>query len=258
LANLEPDYYLTRSYGKTPEYIRIYYCGQYGFVADGRPVFPEYVDALHAANAPLEPTLGLPIDVGIDFGLTPAAVLTQRQANGSWIWFDELVSEDMGIMRFGEMLGPLLRGKYSGLTAQVWGDPSGSNRAQTDERTCFQILKQLGINARPAPSNDFTLRREALARPLSRIVDGKPGFQISPACKITRKGLAGGYRFRRLKVSGDERYHDAPEKNNYSHPVEGGCYALLGAGEGREITQGPKKERKTVIRQYEMSGGWML
>jgi hypothetical protein len=46
--------------------------------------------------------------------------------------------------------------------------------------------------ALPAPANNFTSRREAVAGTLSRLVDGKPGLTVSPACKVLRKGFAGG------------------------------------------------------------------
>jgi hypothetical protein len=55
---------------------------------------------------------------------------------------------------------------------------------------------------------------------------------ISPKAKLIRKGLAGGFQFRRLKVAGDERYTDEPDKNMYSHPVEALEYVMLGEGEG--------------------------
>ena len=69
---------------------------------------------------------------------------------------------------------------------------------------------------------------------------------------MIRKGLAGGFCFKRVKVAGDERYHDQPDKNQYSHPVEALEYAMLGAGEGRMAlqpdrahveAQGPKQRK---------------
>ena len=43
----------------------------------------------------------------------------------------------------------------------------------------------------------------------------------------------GGFQFRRMKVSGDERFTDEPDKNAYSHPVEAAEYLMLGEGEGQ-------------------------
>jgi len=258
------DYYLKRVSGKSKDYIKIYYCAEYGFIIDGKPVIPEYIDSEHCAKINLEPVKGLPIYVGLDFGLTPAAVFTQRLLNGRWIWFDELCAEDMGISRFADILGPMLRGKYAGFDFSIYGDPAGEQRVPTDEKTPFQILEAKGIPASPAPTNDFTLRRESIATALQRFIDGKPGLMISPKCVMTRKGLAGGYHFRRKKISGDESYHDTPYKNMYSHPVEAGGYAMIGAGEGDLLIKNPhapviRYPGNSQLRDFSINQGqgWM-
>jgi hypothetical protein len=55
--------------------------------------------------------------------------------------------------------------------------------------------------------------------------------------RVTRKGLQGAYKFRRLQIAGDERYQNEPLKNAWSHPCEAGQYLMLGAGEGLAILQ---------------------
>lgn len=231
------EYYLKRLGGKGKDYIRVYYCAQYGFVMDGKPVHPEYVDAVHCSKEDLSPQPDLPIVVGLDFGLTPAAAFMQRLPTGQWIVFDEATTEHMGTKRFGEMvLKPLMTGKYKSFEFEVWGDPAGSEEAQTDERTPYDILESVGIMAFPAAANnDPMLRRESLASPLQRMIDGRPGLLIDRRCKMLRKGLRGGYCFKRLQVTGQERFHDKPMKNKYSHVVEACEYGLEGAGEGAAL-----------------------
>ena len=225
------EYYLTRVPGKKKDYIRVYYCAQYGYVQEGKPVHEEYVDAVHCSD--VEPTEGLKCIIGLDFGLTPAAAFLQQQSNGRWICFDEITTEHMGIKRFGELLlKPKVLGEYKDFKFEIYGDPSGSSESETDERTCYQILDTIGIKAESAIYNDPDIRRGALEGPLTRLIDGKPGFLLSPKCKVIRKGLAGGFSYKRVQVAGDERYHDKPDKNKYSHPVEALEYGLVGAGEG--------------------------
>lgn len=235
-GGIPTNYYLRRMSGKNKDHIRVYYCAEYGFVRDGKPVYPEFSDSLHVPEQPIEPVPGLPLYVGVDFGLTPAAVFGQRLASGRWIKVDELVTEDMGAVRFAELLSERLHGRYSGWEYKAYGDPAGSQRAQTDERTPFEILRGRGIDIIPAPSNDPDLRREAVALPLTRIVDGVPGMLISPRCKMLRKGMAGGYCYKRVQVSGDERFHDKPDKGRYSHVCDADQYLMLGAGEGHTVT----------------------
>jgi hypothetical protein len=236
--NLPPRYYERIAEGKDQAWVDVYVNGRYGYVQDGKPIYPEYLDDVHCAREPLLVTPAVPLIIGIDFGLTPAAAICQDVA-GQWRTLDELVTEDMGAKRFGEQLGMLLRGpKYAGLDMQLWGDPSGDNRAQTDEVTPFEILRTVGIDAAPAPSNDPVLRREAIANRMTRLERGRPAFLLSPTCKMLRKGLMGAYKYRRLKVSGDERYTDVPDKNIYSHICEAQQYAALGAGEGYALVGG--------------------
>lgn len=238
------NYYLERVAGKSLDHIRIYYCGQYGFIVDGKPIWPEFIDNIHVSPTVIEPVRGIPFYIGMDFGLTPAATFAQRLANGRWQVFDELVTEDMGISRFCDLLGPKLRSEYAGLPiAGIHGDPSGDFRAETDEATVYQILAAKGIPAQPAPgNNDFNLRRESVATSLTRMIDGKPGCIISPKCIVLRKGMVGGYCYKRMQVAGQEKYRDKPDKNKYSHVCESLQYLFLGAGEGTSmITAGPVK-----------------
>ena len=100
-------------------------------------------------------------------------------------------------------------------------------------------------------------RREAVAGALNRLVDGKPGLVISPACKVLRKGFAGGYHFKRVRVTGDERYHDVPDKNAYSHVHDALQYALSGGGEARALTglRSDPKAMRPVVAQTDFNAG---
>ena len=235
LKNLEPDFYAQRAQGKSRDHIRVYYCARYGFLRDGRPVWPEYADDVHCAQQVIQPDPSRTLYIGLDFGLTPAALFAQQTLSGRWVWIDELVTENMGVSRFAEILGPKIRREYQGFDIEVWGDPAGNERAQTDEQTPFLILRKHGINAQPAPTNDFDIRRDAVGVPMTRMFDGLPGFMVSPKCRMARKGLAGGYHYRRIQIAGEERYHDKPVKDRYSHVCEAGQYAMLGAGEGNVV-----------------------
>jgi len=234
-------YYERQVAGKDPDWVRVYVNAEYGFVRDGKPVYPEFRDSVHVAEFGLMP--GMPMYVGIDFGLTPAATFAQRTAMGQWRIHSELVTEDMGAVRFGELLRQAMHERYPGMQfAAITGDPAGEGRAQTDETTPFQILQAAGVDARPAPTNDFTKRRESVAACLSRLVDGQPGLVVHPQCRTLRKAMAGGYNFKRVQVTGEERYRDVPDKGQYSHVAESLQYMLVGAGEARTLV---RRERST-------------
>ena len=230
------DYYVRRSIGAPIDHIRVYYCSRYGFTRDGKPVYPEYVDTTHATQEPIQAMAGIPLFVGLDFGLTPAAAIGQRRPNGQWAWIDELVATDMGVVRFAELLKVKLQSEYRGYAVELWGDPSGTQR-QADEKTPFMILAANGLPAEPTDTNDPMIREEAMRAYLRRMVDGLPGMIVSPKCKQLRKGMAGGFCYKKLAVLGEEKYHDKRDKNMYSHICEAAEYALLGAGEGNQLIE---------------------
>lgn len=241
IQNLPPDYYRNGLQGKTEPWILVNLANEYGFVSDGKPVYPDYRDSVHCKAFELTPNL--PLHIGLDFGLTPAAVIAQRMPNGQWRVRYELTTTDTGVIRFAIGLKAFLADKCAGFkVASITGDPAGDQRqaGDSEERTVFQLLEANGIKATPAPgNNDFALRTEAVASPLRRLIDGEPGFLLHPDCKVTRKGMQGAYKFRRMKVAGDERYEDTVVKNAFSHPCEAKQYLMLGAGEGKAAISAP-------------------
>ena len=232
LDNLPPGYYDTIASGEDQAWIDVYVNGQYGFVLEGKPVWPQFNDRIHIATAPIEPDPHAVLEVGLDFGLTPAAVFIQQApSDGQYRVLGELVTQDTSAMEFGDILGQILRKQYRGYKVNITGDPAGVQRAQTDKRTPFDILRGQGIEAAPAHTNDFMVRVEAVALPLRRITPtGNPGMIVSPSCRYLRRALAGGYKYRQLQISGDERHALEPDKNLYSHVAEALQYGLMGAG----------------------------
>lgn len=245
IQNLPIGYYLKGAQGKGEDWILVNLANEYGFVQDGKPVYPDYRDSTHCRPFELVQSLGL--EIGLDFGLTPAAVIGQQMPNGQMRWRRELVTEDTGVIRFATELKRFLAEHFPGFHVNaITGDPAGDQRqaGDSDERTVFQLLQAQGIEAKPAPSNDFAKRTEAVSESLRRMIDGEPGFLIHPDCKITRKGMQGAYCFKRIAVAGDERYRDAPDKNRFSHPCEAGQYLMMGKGE--HLTVMPKRKKVVV------------
>ena len=62
----------------------------------------------------------------------------------------------------------------------LYGDPYGNTAAQTDKQTPETILKALGFSIRmPSMKGGPNIRRESLAAPLNRMIDGEPGLPKS-------------------------------------------------------------------------------
>ena len=236
--NILGTYYTNLIRGKTKNWIDVYVMNRLGLIQEGKPVYPDFVTETHLAEEEIPIAIGVPLYVGIDFGLTPSAVFGQK-VRGRWLVQAEIVAIDMGVVRFAELLRQEIATRFSGLDVYIYGDPAGDFRAQTDESTPFQILRGAGLKAVPAPSNSVDLRLEAVASQLTKMSEGLPSFLVDRRCQTLLKGFQGGYCYRRMQVSG-ERYDDKPDKNMYSHIHDALQYMMLGAGEGRSLIAGQK------------------
>ncbi len=232
------SYYSNLIRGKTKSWIDVYVMNRLGTIQDGKPVYPMFAPEMHIAKEEIAIADGVPVYIGIDFGLTPAAVFGQK-VRGRWLIQSEIVAIDMGIVRFAELLRQEIATRFGNQEVYIFGDPAGDFRAQTDETTPFQILRGAGLRAIPAPSNSVDLRLESVSQSLNKMVDGRSGFLIDRRCPSLIKGFEGGYHYKRIEVSG-ERYADKPDKNMYSHIHDALQYLMLGAGEGRQLMSNQK------------------
>ena len=235
VENLPEGYYDTQ--GRSEEYIRVYIDGEYGLSSAGQPVYKYFRPDYHMADGPLSPIINgvRPIIVGMDLGLTPAAVLGQLDPRGRALILGEAVSFDMGVQRFVRtVLKPLLFEKFSGCPVIVVTDPAGLQRAQTDERSAVDIIKADNVSARLAAVDDFLMRQ----------ADGEAAFVVDPSCVRLKSAMMGGYRFH--KKNGNI------EKNSHSHVAEALQYLMLhiGSAGGDAITLSQRRD----IRQVNAAG----
>ena len=257
LSHLPPGYYLKAKAGKDAEWVKVYVRGEYGFVLDGRPVYPEYRDSVHCKE--FQANRSLLLHIGMDFGLTPAALFCQQAANGQWRKHSEVVTERAGVKGFANLVKAHIAQNYQGFRiGSITGDPSGSAGQAGDEdiANVFQILEANGLKAFPASTNSPTLRIEAVRDSMIRLIDGEPGLLVHPKCAYLRKGYAGGYNYKRIQVTGDAKYRDVPDKNIYSHICDADQYAAIGAGEGKVLVkrEAPANRESFAVDDYEILG----
>lgn len=223
------EYYMRQRAGKTEDYIKVMLGGQYGSTMTGKPVYNEWNDKVHLSEKPLPIVPGLPITIGLDFGLTPAAIIGQLVPGGAANILREHVSEGTGIRQFyTEVIRPAVLAEFSGHRIEFVGDPAGANRSQNDAKSAYEELLELGVVAEPAHSNAFHARKDAVSYFLTTMAIGRPAFQLDPSCKILRKGFNGGYHYDRVLVGGStSRYKDTPAKDKYSHPHDALQYLCM-------------------------------
>jgi hypothetical protein len=250
LLYLPPNFYMEKVGGQTKSWIDANVMNRSTVVVDGQPVYPLFKRD-HIAAGPLKPIEGVPVQVGLDFGRQPAALIGQH-LRGDWFVQREFIGRDMSAVEFAPQLKSYLSEHYPGFEFLFWGDPAGGSRGQADDKTPFDVFRVNGMQVRPAPvpQNSQSLRHEAVNNVLIRRSSGgsPTALVVDPRCTTYTTGMLGGYHMRRIKVSG-ERYADEPEKNQYSHICEAGEYMMVGGGEGRGVMMrgtAPPKPVQTI------------
>lgn len=232
VENLPPNYYPDLVANNSAEWTRVYVDCHYGLGNAGKPVWRDFKREFHVAPQRLtipdnvaDPLL----IVGLDFGLTPAAVLAWQTHTGQVQIIDEAWSDDMGLIRFIDLkLKPRLR-RVPGADVLIVGDPAGRNRTMNDEKSSFDTLKAAHLVAKEASTNAVAPRLQAVEGLLTRMIDGQPGLVISPNCTHLIQALQGGYRYAAKRNGG---LNESPEKNIYSHVSDALQYAALYFEEG--------------------------
>jgi hypothetical protein len=250
---LPSNYYEDLAEGKSEDWIDVYIRSKFGKSLSGRAVYTGFNFDFHVSKTPLTPikSMAHSLIIGADFGLNPSMTINQIDPKGRFLTYAAVTSDGMGLTRFvAEKLKPLLaETRFRGLPVIIVGDPAGSQRAQTDERSCFDILKAAGFNVIPARTNSTVARVGAVEYLLMRQIEGGPARLIDPSAKVLINAYRGGYRY---KIRKDGQAEDAPEKNLHSHIADADQYACLHADGGVRGNVMPVRREVVVAR----ASGW--
>jgi hypothetical protein len=247
--HLPPHYYEDLLEGLSPDMARRFVGGEVVAIYEGERVFPECQDGIHIVDF-VEPVPGAPLIVGVDYGLTPCAVVTQILPGGQWLIVGELQLFNRGVRAYIETLGPWLKTEFPRhAVSTVWQDPTGGNqRSQVDEtETCGILMRQAGYTVQDG-NNNWSLRRELMKQRFEWFPGGRPGVLVSRQhCPLIVEGLLGGYRYPTTAagITGS-----SPIKNEWSHSQD--CLQMIATGEFSLVSGLVNKEDlavKKLIRQ---------
>jgi hypothetical protein len=223
-------------------------------VASGFPVYEdEFSRDLHIAKESLLALPGKVILRGWDFGLTPACCWAQNDSLSRLNVLGELVAWDgrgpmkqMGIERFAPMVIAQSNEWFPGARFIDYADPAGWQKAQTDEKSCIQIMQALGIEDIRRGPVTWTDRKARMVNTLGQVVGGRGKLMIDPSCTMLIEGFCGAYKFEEIADTG--RHKESVEKNAWSHIMNGLEY-LVGA-----IYADPIKEETNIPTRRKPSG----
>ena len=244
LKNLPARYYEKMIATGDEAFIRRMVMNQPGFSRAGKAVYGAYNDDLHSQDG-LKPIPGIPLQVGLDAGGTPAAVIMQFSPLGQWRAYREVATPPdkvVGPHRFAEQVKAVLDTEFEGFEyGPLCPDPSacygGDEDDERDAAFALVVSKVLGCSVRRGITNVPALRRDAMRRALETMIDGRfPGLVLDRrGCPILRTGLSGGFVIRPIQDKIDERYQDNPVKNRYSHVVEAAEYPIVSQASAEEL-----------------------
>jgi hypothetical protein len=258
LENLADDYYDNLIGGKTDDWIDVYLKNQFGAGNFGKPVYRySFKKNFHVADQPLLGIFGSasPLVIGMDNGLQSAAVFTQKDMRGRINVLDECYvpkETTMGVERFLDtMVIPKLREKWHKFQQEnilFVLDPACFQRAQANEITIAQVVRERGYRILQAPTNNLEPRIGAVERLMASQVDGTGLLRISPVCTYLVEGMEWGYRFKPDK--GDQATA-IPEKNHHANLQDAMQYAAM-HHVGPQI--GVKRPQRRDVKQIQAAG----
>ena len=241
LENLSEDYYVDQVQGADPVWVSVFVLNNYGDLRAGRPVYKMYDDKAHFSNYPYEVSKGIPIIIGMDTGLTPAAAFMQFTSAGQLVVFDEIVTEDCSIHEFAyDHLWPKLRNEYRGHKFEIVVDPE-NKRGQTDKKTARDILVKAGLPVSLGKSQNPAQRFESVVFFLRK----KDGFVITDKCPVLRQGFLSDYKFEKVSTTvHGTKWKEKPEKNMASHVHEALQYGAMEFVEGKIFRKNVAKRQQ--------------
>ena len=258
VANLPAGYYDNLAGDRDTDWAAVHVESQWGTSNAGQAVFRKTFDArLHVRDMQIVVNPHRPLVIGMDFGRTPCALIGQTDSYGRALIFKEVVTEGMGLIQMlEEHLKPaLMEEPFGGRRAFIVADPAGMQKSQVTEETPFDVLKQHGFLALPAPTNNLDPRLLAVEKLLRSNIVGEPGLQINRAgCPTLVTALGNKYRFRKKR---DGQMEDTPEK---LHPWSDICdslqYFCLGLQSNLVGRVMARDMRAAVVRPVISSAGW--
>jgi hypothetical protein len=205
LLNRKNKWYIRRMVGAIP-----------GITRATDLVYDKFDDEMHVSKVSLKPEPQLPVIIGVDGGLTPAACYGQEMADGQLRVLREIALERGGMEELAQAMLALEARDFRGCDFHTVCDPAmvagedkdavhSENAWREDQRVSKgsdrqRLAEKLGRKVELAASNVASRRWDAVRDKI-----GPPGRQylLDPSCKGLIRGKRQTYQFRKLQGSND-------------------------------------------------------
>lgn len=241
LQFLPKNYYEDVQIGQTKAWIDTHVHSKWSLDLTGLPIFADvFNENWHVSKSHLKTIHGYPIIIGIDPGFNPAALFCQLSPRGQLRVYREVYAPNCLFGHFiSNYIMPIAALSEFALKPLMFVmDPAGINRNAVTGLSAYGVLEEMKLSVNLASTNDVDPRLKGIERLLveSRGFESNdpharqiPAMIIDPRCEVLIRALAGEYRFKKRKLTGE--LEDKPEKK---HPISDVTdalgYVALGLG----------------------------
>ncbi len=265
LHNLPKSYYADQvaANADDPDWIRRMVDNEIGFMRDGTPVFDKFSATSNVATVELVPWRGVPLVLAGDAGLTPAAVIGQKNNIGEVQILAEITSRRAGPEDFADALMQVLdspRFAECQKPDTLWVDPTALDAKESSEKKengeglkswATIVSDKTGLNVRGSRcGNDPVIRTSAVNGMFKRRIGERKACQIDRKhCPELIKGAARDYKYEKTTIvsGGAIEYKDKPTKNFASHVCNAAEYFAANIGE-QDLVKGKGDRKKARAR----------
>jgi hypothetical protein len=228
-------------------------------------VYDKFDEATMVARATLQPDPVLPVIVGVDNELQPAAVYVQEMPDGQMRVIAEIALERGGVEELGDAMLALEARRFRNCEFRTVCDPSmrsgedKENAGGEDDRVSKgsqrqRLAKKLGRRVDLAKSNEPSRRWDAVRVKISlNLGPGRPGYLMDPSCHGLKRGKLQTYQFRKLRGTNDL---SSVQPTFDTHVADAEQYAAMecGTDEARKRRTDAKAEREARNKQARERG----
>jgi len=251
LEFLEKGYYEGLLKNREKSYIHVMLEGKYGLLTRGVVVYESFNADIHSVSE-LSFDFNHPIYIGLDFGLTPAALFDQF-INGKRVSIKEFTTVRASLKEFlDDRVIPYLNTTLSHIPRNkfiVTFDPSGVDKSDGEGRDKFKILRDCGFNAKPARTNSIIMRLDSVKGFLNKMVGGQPGYLVSEnGCPVLYNGYVQDYNYPSTKTEGVMGIKETPSKlHPWSDIHDAGQYNCLTATGTQTVQKTNSGNNRNVV-----------
>ncbi len=220
-----------------------------GYNRETDVIYADFDDDTHVSMTPLKVYPVLPVLVGVDGGLTPAAVFEQELPDGTLNILAEVVITRGDEFDLAEaMLVIMGSPRFAGCEFAIQCDPAmdagddltiGSMRAR--------LAKALGLKrdaVKLAGTNDPESRHAPIR---GKIKDGRRKLQVDAThCPTVRRALAGTYQYHRARGTAER---GRAVKNPDSHVMEAAEYGAMQCGTDSARIRKTERARQAAAKR---------